>query len=362
MGDTTPSSETQVDYLNQELEAAQDELRQLRTDFELFFSHFLDAILVVNSATGRITMVNDSAVRLLRYPRDELISSDFRMLFPDDQSDDQQGLFGELHVHGHAFHEQSFLRSDGEPVLADLSASMVLWHGHESILIVLRDATERRRHQKQALEAEEIRARYETVARLSHEINNPLQELLTRVELDNDERYQEPVMRIAKVLRALREQESTTSGTVQASAALSAGPEKALEPCLPNAIMVVDDEDAIRKLVVTGLERSLSELTIDTATSGVGAVQQFEEKHHELIVMDVNMPEMNGADAFLRIMEICREREWETPSVVFCTGYNTPANVRAAVETNPKHLCLLKPVGMARIVDAVRERVTGCQG
>jgi PAS domain S-box-containing protein len=352
MNDPKQSLETEVERLT-------EELSQAHQQFDLFFNHFLDAILVVDATTGRITKVNDSAVRFFLYPRDELVCSDFHMLFPPAKDSDEGHLVGNLRVHGHAFYEQAFLRSDGVAVVADLSAAMVMWQGHESILIILRDAAERKAFEERLHAAEEAEGRLEMIAELNHEINNPLQELLTRVELDGDDRYRDPVLRIADVLRRLREQEPAIRAVATAEPPAAKVTEETLEPCVTNAVLVVDDEPSIRSLLEKVLRRGMPMVSIDTAASGLEALEKFEKGHHELLVMDVSMPEMRGDEAFLRIMEMCHDNKWASPSVVFCTGYNTPATVRATVERDPKHLCLLKPVDMGNIIEAVKERVTG---
>ncbi len=283
-----------------EIEHLKLELVQAHEQFDMFFNHFLDAILVVDASSGRIARANDSAVRFFLYPRDELLCSDFRMLFPKEKAADEGHLVGSLRVHGHAFHAQTFLRSDGITVVADLSAAMVMWQGHESILIILRDASERKSFEERMLQTVEM-----PTGRLAAEIAEPL------------------------------------------------------VPCKGNAVLVVDDQPSIRGLIKKVVQRGLPMVNIDAVASGVEALAQFKETHHELIVMDVNMPEMRGDEVFLRITEVCQKRKWAAPSVVFCTGHNSPATVRATVETNPRHLCLLKPVDMGCIVDAVRERITG---
>ena len=352
-------SDTTMASLEEQLALKQEELALLSSQFNLIFNHFLDAIIVVASGSGMIMDANESALRFLKYPTDELISSDFRMLFPPEAESDRDQLVGRLRVHGHAFSEQAFRRSDGAVVTADLSAVMVTWRGHDAILIVLRDAAERKAFEERLHAAEEAEGRLEMIAELNHEINNPLQELLTRVELDGDDRYRDPVLRIADVLRRLREQEPAIRAVAEAEPPVAEVTAETLEPCATNAVLVVDDEPSIRSLLEKVLRRGMPMVSIDTASSGVEALEQFEKGHHELIVMDVSMPEMRGDEAFLRIMEMCHDNKWASPSVVFCTGYNTPATVRGTVERDPKHLCLLKPVDMGNIIEAVKERITG---
>lgn len=352
--------DARISALEEKLASKQSELDQIATQFDLFFNQFLDSIIVVDASSGIIVEANESAFRFLKYRRDELVSSKFHVLFPVPEADrDRKQIIKKLQVHGHAFAEQWFLRHDGETVTADLSAVMVTWRDRNAILIVLRDSAERKKFERHIRETEVIKGRLNIIAQLSHEINNPLQELVSRMDLNGDDRYREPMQRIENVMRKLREQAPLSKEQQEDKAVEIEDEAKPLEPCKANTILVVDDEPAIRGLLKTVLERRLSGITIDIASSGKEALKLFKEVHHQLLVMDVSMPEMRGDEAFLHTMEICKEWHWESPAVIFCTGYNMPPTVRVTVERDPKHLCLLKPVNLERIVDVVKDRISG---
>src|SRR3984957_2192614 len=64
------------------------------------------------------------------------------------------------------------------------------------------------------------------------------------------------------------------------------------------SILVVDDDPHIRDVVRFAFEKS--GMNISIATDGKEALRQFDRNIHELIVLDVGMPEMDG-------LEVCRQ-------------------------------------------------------
>lgn len=81
-------------------------------------------------------------------------------------------------------------------------------------------------------------------------------------------------------------------------------------------ILVVDDN----KMNLTILKRELSEYQVTPVVSGAAALKFLEKKLPDLILLDVNMPEMDGKETLRRIRE--RENGKEVP-VIFITADNT---------------------------------------
>ena len=72
------------------------------------------------------------------------------------------------------------------------------------------------------------------------------------------------------------------------------------------SILVVDDDPHIRDVVRFAFEKT--GMNISIATDGKEALRQFDRNVHDLIVLDVGMPEMDG-------LEVCRQirKAAETP-------------------------------------------------
>jgi len=64
-------------------------------------------------------------------------------------------------------------------------------------------------------------------------------------------------------------------------------------------ILLVDDEEQIRKLLETSLQRRGYEVAV--ASDGIEALRQIRAKMPDLIVTDVNMPNMNGFELTRRL-------------------------------------------------------------
>src|SRR5262249_11240452 len=69
-------------------------------------------------------------------------------------------------------------------------------------------------------------------------------------------------------------------------------------------VLLVDDEPAVRKVCRFALEGE--DITCDEAANGVLALEAVRQKGYDLILLDVDMPEMNGK-------EVCRRLREEPP-------------------------------------------------
>ena len=134
----------------------------------------------------------------------------------------------------------------------------------------------------------------------------------------------------------------------------SSGKER--DPCA-DRLLIVDDEKTIRELFRMIVYSAIPELQIDVAVNGAEAVEIFKSTHPKVLLMDLHMPVMDGRMAFFEISRECEKRNWETPSVIFCTGFSPSDSIKQIVEDNPNHCLLAKPVGAETVISAVKERL-----
>ncbi|CAN5643809.1 hypothetical protein BH23CHL4_BH23CHL4_09090 [soil metagenome] len=86
-------------------------------------------------------------------------------------------------------------------------------------------------------------------------------------------------------------------------------------------ILVVEDEDAIRELVATALR--FTGFAVDTAASGAEALSEARNGKFDLLVLDVNLPDVDGFTVCRKL----REDNNRAP-VIFLTARDDPSDLR----------------------------------
>lgn len=69
-------------------------------------------------------------------------------------------------------------------------------------------------------------------------------------------------------------------------------------------ILVADDSPAVRRCLRALLDHHADWLVCDEASNGREAVERFRDTKPDLLVIDFQMPEMNGLDAARRIVDL----------------------------------------------------------
>jgi two-component system invasion response regulator UvrY len=69
-------------------------------------------------------------------------------------------------------------------------------------------------------------------------------------------------------------------------------------------ILVADDNPAVRRYLRGVLEQQDDWQVSDEASTGAEAVQRFQTGHHDVIVLDFQMPEMNGLEVAQQISQL----------------------------------------------------------
>lgn len=72
-------------------------------------------------------------------------------------------------------------------------------------------------------------------------------------------------------------------------------------------ILVVDDQRNNLVAAKTGIEHNLPDIICDTTLSGQRAITLIKENNYCLVLMDINMPEMNGVETAIKIREFNKD-------------------------------------------------------
>lgn len=118
-------------------------------------------------------------------------------------------------------------------------------------------------------------------------------------------------------------------------------------------ILLVDDEELNRKLCERILIRE--GFSVFEAENGKEAVELMAKSplgHFDLIVMDIQMPEMNGYEATKRIRSMDREDAKKIP-IIALSANDTEEDIRLSKEYGMNDH-MVKPFNIPKIVDVIR--------
>jgi CheY-like chemotaxis protein len=130
-----------------------------------------------------------------------------------------------------------------------------------------------------------------------------------------------------------------------------------LVECNRDRALIVDDDKAAVYLFRALIRSKLPDIATDVAYNGAEAVAAFGREHHAVLLMDLNMPVMDGREAFFSIERLCRDRHWVMPAVIFCTASEPPNTLSAILQRSPIHCVLMKYAAREALIQAIQSRL-----
>jgi DNA-binding response OmpR family regulator len=115
-------------------------------------------------------------------------------------------------------------------------------------------------------------------------------------------------------------------------------------------ILVVDDDAAIRTML--GLALTDAGYAVTEATGGLKALDLIVRRRFDRIILDINMPDVNGYDVLARIGEMPARRG--TPVFIVSANGHEPSGVIREISGGAVGR-LTKPFNMAELEHAVAE-------
>jgi diguanylate cyclase (GGDEF)-like protein len=95
-------------------------------------------------------------------------------------------------------------------------------------------------------------------------------------------------------------------------------------------ILLVEDTRAVAAVMEARLTSFGHEVTL--AENGQVAFEKFSESPPDLVLMDIEMPVMNGFEATNRIRALEATQKWAWTPIIFLTAHDTPENLITAIE------------------------------
>jgi CheY-like chemotaxis protein len=122
-------------------------------------------------------------------------------------------------------------------------------------------------------------------------------------------------------------------------------------------ILVVDDEPAIHKVLLTYLKRFLDDFELVSALSGKEAIDKtthFQEqgRNPDIVLMDLKMPDMNGLECTKKLADM------GVKNVHLLTAYFDPESAKQAVDAGAKGV-IKKSEGFKTVARKVADMIRG---
>lgn len=113
-------------------------------------------------------------------------------------------------------------------------------------------------------------------------------------------------------------------------------------------ILVVEDDIELLNLYAEILQ--VNRYNVQTAINGEEAVSKYRQIHPDLVVMDGNMPKLDGYEAFSQIIEMDKNAK-----VVIVTGYSEfELKNKRALEQGLVSV-ISKPIGVDTLLDLAKK-------
>ncbi len=128
-------------------------------------------------------------------------------------------------------------------------------------------------------------------------------------------------------------------------------------------ILLAEDARALAAVMAARLNSFGHDVLL--AENGKVALDMFKQTAPDLVLMDIEMPVMNGFEAAMHIRAMEADQQWAWTPILFLTASDTPENLVTAIEaggddflakTAPENVLHAKMKAMARIA-ALRQRL-----
>ncbi len=120
---------------------------------------------------------------------------------------------------------------------------------------------------------------------------------------------------------------------------------------MPERLMVVDDTLFMRRMLRDLLTRQGYEVVAE-ARNGREALENYQQVHPDLVIMDITMPEMDGISAVSAIRQVD-----PAARIVMCSALGQDGPVMEALQAGALDF-VLKPFLPEKVLEAVQKNLS----
>lgn len=113
----------------------------------------------------------------------------------------------------------------------------------------------------------------------------------------------------------------------------------------PLTVLYVEDDAMLRSATAKLLGQFFT--TVDQAVDGQDGWEKYQSKNYDLVITDINMPNMNGFDMIKHIRE-----KTSTQAIIVTSAYNDTDFLLGLIDLNIDKF-LLKPIDTKKLIDSL---------
>lgn len=113
-------------------------------------------------------------------------------------------------------------------------------------------------------------------------------------------------------------------------------------------LLIVDDNPINQKFLYYSLKKYYE---IETADNGLEAVEMLEKNSYDVVLMDLSMPVMDGAEATLRIRKSLNAKNKHVPIIFVTTNDFEHDRIRCMANGGSDYL--IKPVDIGELLNSI---------
>ena len=235
----------------------------------------------------------------------------------------------------------------------------------DELRIRIKHALEKQKLGKKILKDEIYKKMSETLGAIAHEINNPLTAIIGNAELllydlSNDNPIYEQIKaiehsagRIAEITEKMRKVRGIEiKKYTKDSKIIDIQKSSKFEKPEEKTVLIVDDEESITNLYSMVLKRN--GFKVDTADSGIKALDMIKEKNYSIIILDVSMSEMDGHETLQNLNKYYSDKKVQIPATIMLTGYDVD-DVLKKCKNIGAFAALHKPLKISTLIETVNQ-------